>query len=476
MNDVQLRTEVNRWLESDDGNIRSEILFDIETMLVALDRFVRPGDLPLLGHGTLSNGYRSELAISVRILRKVLMQIRKLRNQRNLQIDLFERFVEQALLNDHRREKKRIERFDQADVDQSFAVLEQAIENLVIVGSGLERGSEVTGPEFFAYGELLRLTLSANRFFNPFRIRGFSQIFDRVESPVLRKVVQSISDPPLQSAVGLIVLSSLRLLHYLNGIELHARSIIELQDNLPMLALIRSDMHAMKPVFERRIPEMLAGTKDHRTATVLELCDALVFQFRLEGGKVFDHILSEAAIATKASILLASIENAHGILRNFVQQTVVWIVQIFEAEVEGSAIFPDFISRKSQSLALRDNVWFFNHLLGTFLGELEDETDSPEIALEVRGFCAFFMREGRKDVRASDLESFENLCHDIASLTTWDLGVGELRQRAKFELHKHRVFLDTTLQCIEQRSELADMPIDTEAVLARRRNEKLAMG
>ena len=464
---IDPRSQLQEWLSEVKNGARHELLFEIETSLLGLDRFIRPGELPILSNGSQVTGYKSETAITVRALGQVLVAIRKLRSQEAQRIELFRRFVEESLLKDRARDVKRIQRFNQDDVEQSFSLLEHTIEHLVHLGNGLLKAPEIASPVFFSYGEMLRISLSANRYFNPFRARGFSHLHDQVHSPPLRSMVRSISHTTVQTATGLMLLSCLRLLHYLSLVDLKASTLSGLQDSLPLFALLRSDMAAMRPVFEEKVPGILQDCHEPQAQDLRELADSLMFQFSLEGNKVFRHILGEAAVLNHAHQLFVALETAHGVLRNFVQQSVVWMAQVFDPKIQGETIFQDFISRKQASLTLRENLWIFRSIITHLMDAIQHHSEQSDAIERLQKyqlvsdeFNQQFLRESVPSMRATDIEAFRTMCSMVSQLCSWQLDQEEFAQRAVFELHKFKVYLDTTLQCIEQRHELIGLPLN----------------
>jgi len=55
--------------------------------------------------------------------------------------------------------------------------------------------------------------------------------------------------------------------------------------------------------------------------------------------------------------LFAHVENAHGILRDAIQQAVVGIFGSFDPSLKGEVLFQSFSTKLEQSLKLRDEIW-----------------------------------------------------------------------------------------------------------------------
>ena len=99
---------------------------------------------------------------------------------------------------------------------------------------------------------------------------------------------------------------------------------------------------------------MIAGKPP--TGPVLELYDSFVYCLPLELKKVINTELMDISVARQADSIRARIENSHGILKDCFQQSVVQLAQVFDAEVGGRNIFPDFTAKLEQSVELRDGL------------------------------------------------------------------------------------------------------------------------
>jgi hypothetical protein len=66
--------------------------------------------------------------------------------------------------------------------------------------------------------------------------------------------------------------------------------------------------------------------------------------------------LMDISVARQADSIRARIENSHGILKDCFQQSVVQLAQVFDSDVMGRHIFPDFTAKLEQSVELRDGL------------------------------------------------------------------------------------------------------------------------
>ena len=87
-----------------------------------------------------------------------------------------------------------------------------------------------------------------------------------------------------------------------------------------------------------------------------QLYDSFVYCIPLELKKVINTELLDISVARQADSIRSRVENSHGILKDCFQQSVVQLAQVFDPEVEGSDIFPDFTAKLEQSIRLRDGL------------------------------------------------------------------------------------------------------------------------
>ena len=62
--------------------------------------------------------------------------------------------------------------------------------------------------------------------------------------------------------------------------------------------------------------------------------------------------LTDISVTRQAENVRTRVENSHGILKDCFQQSVVQLAQMFDTEVDGQSIFPDFHAKLEQSRQL----------------------------------------------------------------------------------------------------------------------------
>src|SRR5205085_12162351 len=138
----------------------------------------------------------------------------------------------------------------------------------------------------------------------------------------------------------------------LRNVEGALRRDLPLKQYLPLFTLAHEEARALIELIERRA--LSAGELDASVQTAL---DSTAYAVSMELCKVFAHELIGLATQRDPTVIFTRIENAHGLLRECFQQTVVTLAQVFDPAFDGTQLFPFFHTRLEQSLVLRRDLW-----------------------------------------------------------------------------------------------------------------------
>ena len=260
-------------------------------------------------------------------------------------------------------------------------------------------------------------------------------------------------------------------MHYLKYIDIDEKSLDLLRKNIVIFTLINSELNYLLMLLEKSIPELLR-VEDPAKFTAqrgefLDLVDAINFQISLEMRKINHQILKNFCQLTNILKVRSSLENAQGILKNFFQQNIVNILRVFDPGISGKEVFKDFISRLEESMRLREDVYVFIKIIEIFLGELEKpdfvKGSLRKILKGLTDFIAYFQSLAFKSVRYSDHEKFVEFFEWFAR-QPWDdiIESGTVSEEMLQYLKSFKIFLETVLVQIGNRSELQNIPLDRE--------------
>jgi hypothetical protein len=267
-------------------------------------------------------------------------------------------------------------------------------------------------------------------------------------------VVKGIREQEMGKCVSVILLHLFRFLRYLRYADTSTR-FGSLNPSLLIILLLRS---------EGAMFVMYLDTVSHKGEDegVRMLMRAISYQFSMEAKRVFLQELKEIFRNRSPQYLKGKIENSHGILKNLAEQSVVQLVSFFNTDIKGSDIFDTFLTKREQSIRLREDVL----ILDRFLALVENE-GTPEKRMHVfdamRNFMLYFQSFTFRLLRYDDYEEFLSFFQKVFALNREELK-GKGFEKLNDKMRQFRVFIGTCLRQISDRAELADVPLDMKRV------------
>ncbi len=455
------------WMASLDVSNREERFFGLDMQLKALDRFFNLDNQPITQtDSVISRDFSHEVRVVAVAAARIARQARALLRE-DSNAFTFRSYIEHRMLGDRVRDLFIEEQLRQSTPAESLFLLGESFQNIADVAQALTRLNTVSFPLFSSLGQMISRTISANRFFNPMAGDVFRPEIDRLRSPLVAELVRGIADQRLRKQVTITMLAFFRLLRYLEQIDVDADQRDEVQQAVLVFALIHSETRMLVQYLEKEIPELLAGAEDRPHAEDFQAAaDSLAFQCTMEMRKVFQQVLREALSVTNTLKLRGTMAAGAGVLRNFFEQAIIVVVQVFAPQTAGRDVFPGFVSKREQSLRLREDLWVLNKLCDAVEQQiLKDGLTAAEFGAAIaplRQFLSYFQNLSFKFVRYSDhdeLERFFMVAQSLTDQTAENLGkLNDFRKK----LNYFNRFVETTLGHVRHREELRDLPLDTE--------------
>ncbi len=461
--------EKRGWLRSVQGREYRRAIFSFEMLLRAMDRFFNLDNHPRFQRAqpTTEHDFKVEVEIANLQLRELIQLSQSILNEADTSAFMFQSYVETHLVSDADRDELLERHRRQADPLVSLYLLRVGLASLVNLTEAVAGAERVSLAAFRGLGHQYASLLLHNRYFSPYRSRGFNPIYDRVRHPVLRRAVHASPSRPLRRGLSLVILVLTRYLRIVAWLDPHASSRVKVQSALPYLALLCSEFKILLPYLEQTLPRQLFpdGARQQLEEEYLAFVDSFAYQLSRESRKVFEQLLLGFP-HDDTNRLQAGLEAAQGLLDTFLQQSVVSLVQVVLPEVQGKDVYPDFTSRLEQSLELRDDLWAFHELLAAVNPRIADPHRSPEGKRRVFGalvdYVAHFERKALQEVRLSDLEEFRRFFDKLRALRNKTFSsTSHSLEVARF-LEVFRVFLRTTLELVAKRADLREVPHDEE--------------
>jgi hypothetical protein len=237
----------------------------------------------------------------------------------------------------------------------------------------------------------------------------------------------------------------MRALEHLRFVEHSLRKDGHLKQLLPVFALVHDETRGLLDLLENRALHVEGAGK-----TVLEALDGTAYAIRMELRKVYQHELVGLCALTHPQQVYARVENAHGLLRDCFQQSIVALAQSVEPGLDGSRLFQSFSTRLEQSLALRRDLWKLLEQVRLAGGE---SGPYPKAMLLER--LGAFSAGSLRFLMYKDWDSLERFVEDVESA----LSETELQT----VLHRFEAFLETLFGQVNMRAVLSAHPFDPAA-------------
>lgn len=277
--------------------------------------------------------------------------------------------------------------------------------------------------------------------------RALSQLYSRQEAlnvpaPLLDLTREAIKPATLGTDMLSVFSSLFRLLGYLRFVETFLRQDQSLKQALPIFTLVHEEARSLAGFIETRVLRTEGLEKN-----VFEALDSMNYAIAMELRKVFAHELVGISTLQQAPMLYVKVENAHGLLRDSFQQSVVGLAQLFSPALDGAQLFDAFRTKLEQSLALRRDLWALLQLVRR--SQNEPEADAVERLL--KGLVRF--REGSlRYLMFKDWDSCERFMEEVAA-------VGGNAETAAV-LHRFAAYLEALSSQINMRAVLINHPFD----------------
>ncbi|MDQ7788173.1 MAG: hypothetical protein RDU01_11255 [Thermodesulfovibrionales bacterium] len=427
-------------------NSQKELFSELNILLKALDRFFVSDNLPVSQDDLPNRNFYEEMVVVRDVILRIIGIIEFIIPESRKNAYWFQRFTESKLLNDHARDLMREKLYRQDSPEKSLYLLYDLFVNLRGVITDLLKPGEISYPVYQNIGHLLGKAIRENVFLNPFSVEKKHE-FERIINHAITDIVKAIHNQETKRHVSLLFLHLFRFLRYLRYIDITSPRTISLHTTLVILILLRSEMTAFRSFLQTASCRVQGDT-------LKMLLNSLAYQFSMETKRVFVQELKEIMRKKGSSYFRGKLETSHGILKNLIEQSIVQIAREYRPDIAGDALFESFTERLSQSLKLREDIYVLSRLLA-FIGEKAATREKNMDSMQpLRNFMEYFESLSFKLLRYEDYDEFFSFFQDLLSHDQKDI------EKSLEKIHAFTIFLETTLQQINNRAELAGRPLD----------------
>ena len=464
--------ERNRWFFELEVERKEEKLFELEVILKGLDRFFNLQNQPISERDAIvARDFKNELRILCDAVFRVVVLCRTLLPAPDARALHFKNYVNTRLLNDYQRAQNIERSLRQNTPEESLYVLCHSFINFHELLNKLLDLDRHSYSLFYHIEQLLSREITGNRYFNPFRAAGFAPHYDVIRSARLTRLIRQLNPPAVKRQFSMLFLLLYKLLKYLHFVETERLDLDRLKNSLLIFALVNSESQYLIELLERDLPNYLRFTAHLPAETLQAVCDVFdsgAYQLGLEMKKIFELELRDAAASADLNHLRAGVTRSKGLLTTIFQQSIVAVAQVFDPDLAGRDLFPDFISRLEQSIRLRRDVWLFHKVLENLEQIIvEAEPKREPIAImeaikTLRNFIFYYQNISFQFVRCYDRDYFQEFFDFLDAFNLADVEVPFVFQEFKRKVHSFKLFLETTLSNINNRTELHNSPFGTE--------------
>ena len=326
--------------------------------------------------------------------------------------------------------------------NQSLIELSESLGHLSNLSEALLDGRAVGFTAWTSFGQLLLRELERSDAAQSLMQVTHRRAAANLQAPLLDLTRKKVSLAPLASDLLMIFNDLTRLLEYLQFIEDSLRRDHPLKQTLLVFTLVSEEAQSLLDFIEVR-----ALRTEGLDQAIFDALDSTQYVIAMELRKVFAYELTGLSMLHQAPPIFVRIENAHGLLRDCFQQSIVALAQLFDQSLDSSRLFDSFRRRLEQSLMLRRDLW----LLREHVRRAAEQRENYPVSRLLEHLTSF--REGSlRYLMYKDWESCERFIEEVASAR----GAAELAP----VLHRFTTYLETLQEHVNMRAVLADQPFD----------------
>ena len=140
------------------------------------------------------------------------------------------------------------------------------------------------------------------------------------------------------------------------------------------------------------------------------------------------------------------------------------MARLFKPEIRGEDIFPSYTTRLEQSLKLREDVYTLFKFFEIFeLAANEKKEILKPLFNALKAYMLYFESFTFRLLRHDDYEEFNRFFSEFLSLNEEVLSGASLEKLLQ-DIHSFKIFLETTVRFISQRTELHGRDLDINKV------------
>lgn len=325
---------------------------------------------------------------------------------------------------------------------QSLVDLAEAAGDVCAICESLLEAPSVGFYAWTTVGRILSRELDRSAIALTLERAAFHHASSKLPTRLLEQVQSVKSTNEFNSDIEIIISDQARLLERLRIVDGCLKRDQPLKQTLPIFCLVHEEARLLMEFVDSRLHH-----PEYFERPVFDALDGMNYAIAMELRKVFARELVGLASLRQAPSIYARVENAHGLLRDCFQQSIVAVAQLLDPTIDVARLFDTFQTRLEQSLMLRKDLWALLQLVR----RAEQERDKHPISRLIERLTEF--REGSlRYLMYKDWEACERFMEEVAAAR----GAVEVTP----VLHRFGAYLETLFGQVNMRGVLLDHAFD----------------
>lgn len=441
------------WL-IESRTVYKDLYIELDALLRGIDRFFNTKNLPIDPEDLTSKNFFHEMIIMRDSILRTLGILEVVLPESKKNAYWFKKFAETKFLSDQKRDSLADKEDDQETPEKWIFALYDSFVNFKGIISDVLKAKKIQYISFKNMGDIIRKEIRENNYFSPFKQRVHRE-FDIIDNPIISYIVKSIEDRKLKRSISMGMIFLFRQLRFLTCIDITTKRKISISCGLLILVMMRSEIGQILKFLGRE-------TKKDHVKDLGDIFQQLSFSLSIEIKRVYQQELKNILNMKNIRNLRGRIENSHGILRNLIEQSIVKIAEYFDSDISGETIFATFITKFAQSVKLREDIYILHKLLTLFEENMSIKTKRTTALEALKNYMFYFESFTFKLLRYDDYEEFSTFFNNFlvyVKATPFESGNSK---SLLDKLHNFRIYLETTLNHINNRTELQNNPLDVD--------------
>jgi hypothetical protein len=426
--------------------VRYDYLYEMETWLKGLDSFFQIDNLPLSpeerDRAAIRN-YVDEIGVARDALQHVGRVAQKLLGEGKEDFASFIQYLERQLAegNPEGRHENRI-----ASAEAEIANAVEKIGDYLRIFDELSRAKYIGLSTFLSAGRVVIGSLRVDPNMRVFFREDLLPVFDSVDRRTLSKVINRVTDRQSRRELGTLFVGLFKGLHYAD----EAAAAIEKPASRRRALVLFSRIKALTESLSEYIRVKLVDEEKENLSRA-EALDRLLFSTEMEMRKVMEGELVDVARLKESRTAQERMENACGIFRDLFEQNILALADAFSGPVDPKRIFPQHLTRRQQSLRLREELWDLVVSCRRF-----QESPDKRALDEFLEQLASFRRGGMRYLMFKDWSAFDRFASGFQRERAMKTFLGAA--------HQFEIYAKTLIREIGKRQVLADRPFKPKEI------------